>query len=512
MLDLGVSALVDFAPIDERVAAYEELLALATARGDRLRILRARARLALDHAFVGDFEAFSKDVDESLRVAGELGHPRFRWRPLLLSSMRSLMLGRVAESERAIVEVEELQSLTDDPMLPMSLAAHRLHRAIAFGSADELRPLLAELPRFYAGIPWSETLNWVYRAYITARLEDAEGARAALAGLRPTSKYWEREVGGAGMLAEPIALAGSGEHAQRVRAFLEPHASTHLLGGHMVYSYDGPTERSLALLDEALGDLPQALERLARAIASATHHGQRTWIAQLEYDTARVLAKNGRTADATPHAQRCIETATELGLDRLAERARGLGRAPLAKRAPVPTAPRATFALARDGDVWLVTHGDRSTRVRDSRGMSLLARLVERPDEEIHALALASDDTGGGGLVETNAGDVLDDKAKSAYRAKLRDLLEDLEEAERNADRGRVEKLSRERAFLEQELARAVGLGGRARKDGSATERARVNVQRRLKDAIGRVAEADDGIGRFLERAVRTGTFCCYRP
>ncbi len=66
--------------------------------------------------------------------------------------------------------------------------------------------------------------------------------------------------------------------------------------------------------------------------------------------------------------------------------------------------------------------------------------------------------------------------------------------------------------MLEEQLARAVGLGGRARHDGSATERARVNVQRRIKDAITRVGELDPLVGRFLERSVRTGTFCCFRP
>lgn len=511
VLDLGVSALVDFAPIDERLAAYEELLALATARGDRIRILRSRARLALDHAFIGDFAAFSRDVDESLRVASELGHPRFRWRALLLSSMRSLMLGELADSERAIVEVEELQSLTDDPALPLSTWIHRLHRLLAFGRESDLGPAIEQLPRAFGGIPYAETATWVYRAFCFGRLEDVDGARAALAGMKPAAHFWEREVSGAAMLAEAIALAGADEHRERIRAFLGPSAGRHVLGGHLMYSYDGPVERAIALLDESLGDLPTALACLERAIATATQHGQRTWIAQLEYDTARLLAKNGRAADATKHAERCAAVASEIGLDRLADRARALGAAvPEVAKGPRPSS-RATFGLEREGDVWLVTHDARSVRVRDSRGMHLLARLVERPGDEIHVLALASDDAGGG-LVETNAGDALDEKAKAAYRTKLRDLLEDIEEAERNADRGRLERLNRERAFLEQELSRAVGLGGRPRKDGSATERARVNVQRRLKDAIGRIAEADAAVGRFLDVAVRTGTFCCYRP
>lgn len=511
VLDLGVSALVDFAPIDERLAAYEELLGLATARGDRVRMLRSRARLALDHAFIGDFAAFSVDVEESLRIASELGHPRFRWRALLLSSMRSLLLGNLADSERAIVEVEELQSLTDDPAIALSTWLHRLHRLLAFGREADLRPAMEDFPRAFAGIPYSEAATWVYRAILSARLEDVDGARAALAAAEPTRHFWEREVSGAGILAEAIALAGTNAHRERIRAFLEPYPGRHILGGHLMYSYDGPVERALALLDESLGELPKALERLGRAVATATQYGKRTWIAQLEYDTARLLTKNGRASDAATHADRCVEVASEIGLDRLAERARALGAAPVTTTPRAAPRPRPTFGLAREGDVWLITHGERSVRVRDSRGMHLLARLIERPGDEIHVLALASDDAGGA-LVETNAGDALDDKAKTAYRAKLRDLLEDIDEAERNADRGRLEKLNRERAFIEQELSRAVGLGGRHRKEGSATERARVNVQRRLKDAIGRISEADAAAGGFLDVAVRTGTFCCYRP
>jgi len=37
-------------------------------------------------------------------------------------------------------------------------------------------------------------------------------------------------------------------------------------------------------------------------------------------------------------------------------------------------------------------------------------------------------------------------------------------------------------------------------------------VQRRLKEAIGRIAELDPALGRYLEQAVRTGTYCCFRP
>jgi len=123
---------------------------------------------------------------------------------------------------------------------------------------------------------------------------------------------------------------------------------------------------------------------------------------------------------------------------------------------------------------------------------------------------LASDEATS--LSEGSAGALLDAQARAAYRQRLLDLDEELAESERLADLGRREMLQAEREALLAELARAVGLGGRTRSAGSATERARVNVQRRIKDAVARISASDAALGRHLERSVRTGTFCVFRP
>ena len=164
----------------------------------------------------------------------------------------------------------------------------------------------------------------------------------------------------------------------------------------------------------------------------------------------------------------------------------------------------------RHADVWTIEHGAAVARVKDSRGMQLLARLLERPGEELHVLALASDD--GASAPDEHAGELLDERARRAYRRRLAELDEAIAEAERRGDADAARRRDDEKAALVRELARATGLGGRARVAGSSTERARVNVQRRLREAIARIAEADAGLGALLERAVRTGTFCCFRP
>ena len=63
-----------------------------------------------------------------------------------------------------------------------------------------------------------------------------------------------------------------------------------------------------------------------------------------------------------------------------------------------------------------------------------------------------------------------------------------------------------------EQLASAVGLGGRDRHAASNVERARINVQRRLKDTVESVSALDAELGRYLQATVKTGTFCSFIP
>jgi adenylate cyclase len=177
----------------------------------------------------------------------------------------------------------------------------------------------------------------------------------------------------------------------------------------------------------------------------------------------------------------------------------------------------------QEGEYWtLAWDGAGSFRLRDSKGLRYIARLLQEPDRDVHALDLVA---GGpparadgphdpeivvGGLGD--AGTVLDGAAKTAYRARLDDLRSELAEAESFGDLGRIESLRHEIDLLSQQLAAAVGLGGRDRRVSSAVERARVNVTRAISDAIGRVREHSPLLARHLDASIRTGTFCTYQP
>ena len=165
----------------------------------------------------------------------------------------------------------------------------------------------------------------------------------------------------------------------------------------------------------------------------------------------------------------------------------------------------------REGDYWSITFGAHTTRVRDVKGMRYLARLLADPGREIHALDLVSLERG----LTTDVGDsgpMLDVRAKDAYRRRLAEIEEDIEEAHTLGDIEREKQADAERDFLLRELSRAVGLGGRDRPAGSSSERARASVTRAVRSAMLRIGEHDPHLGEHLDRTIRTGTFCVYLP
>jgi hypothetical protein len=140
------------------------------------------------------------------------------------------------------------------------------------------------------------------------------------------------------------------------------------------------------------------------------------------------------------------------------------------------------------------------------KGLHYLVRLLDRPGCELHVLDLV------GAADAGDAGPVLDEQAKAEYRTRVRELREEIDEAEAWNDPERAARAQLELDALTRELAGAVGLGGRDRLAASAAERARVSVRKAVTAAIARIAAQDTDLGLLLSTTVRTGTYCSYTP
>jgi hypothetical protein len=107
---------------------------------------------------------------------------------------------------------------------------------------------------------------------------------------------------------------------------------------------------------------------------------------------------------------------------------------------------------------------------------------------------------------------ILDPKAKAAYRARLDQLRDAADEAEAMGDSTRAARARTEIEALAQELARALGLGGRDRTATTAADRARAATTLAIRRAIDAMKKVEPVLGGHLEAAVKTGFFCGYRP
>ena len=181
-----------------------------------------------------------------------------------------------------------------------------------------------------------------------------------------------------------------------------------------------------------------------------------------------------------------------------------------AEAAPGRTPPIPDNALFRTGDVWLLSFGGKQSHLKHSKGLSDIAVLLARPGEEIAAATLM----GGGAeqLAATGGDDILDEKARAEFGARIRAIDDELEEARGFNDLGRVERIEQERDAIAHELAAATGLGGRRRKLKDPAERARKAVSARIRETIQRITEAHPQAGDHLGETIRTGAFCSYDP
>lgn len=103
------------------------------------------------------------------------------------------------------------------------------------------------------------------------------------------------------------------------------------------------------------------------------------------------------------------------------------------------------------------------------KGLSDIARLLDRPGQEMHVLDLTASATPSSPAAAPehrrgagNTGDVIDSQARQAYRSRLIELDREIQEADEFADLERAEQARSERDALVSQLASAYGLGGRA--------------------------------------------------
>jgi len=175
--------------------------------------------------------------------------------------------------------------------------------------------------------------------------------------------------------------------------------------------------------------------------------------------------------------------------------------------APPPKSSTEADTFREENGLWHLTFGELTVQLQEVKGFHDLARLLTQPETEVHCTEFTGTPAGAG-----SQDVVMDEKARISYQERIRDLQEDIAEAEAMNDRGRTEKLKSELEQLTDHLMKALGIGHRSRKLDPTVERTRAAVTWRIRSAIRKIDAAHPALGRHLTNSIRTGTFCSYSP
>ncbi|MGW5931320.1 AAA family ATPase [Streptomyces anulatus] len=174
--------------------------------------------------------------------------------------------------------------------------------------------------------------------------------------------------------------------------------------------------------------------------------------------------------------------------------------------------PSAEFR--RNGPVWQLRWDGVTVHVPDAKGLRDLHSLLGLPGADVPAVQLLAPE--GGDLVvaagQLGGDPVLDEEAKRRYKEHLAQLDAEIDRAAARDDVRGVEKYDRERQALLDQLRSAAGLGGRTRRLGDQTERARKTVTARIRDTLRKLDTLHPALAAHLKASVTTGTTCAYRP
>ncbi|HEV2777469.1 MAG TPA: hypothetical protein VGV90_17905, partial [Solirubrobacteraceae bacterium] len=533
---------------DERLQIASDVTALGEEVRDRELVLRGHVWRILSLMELGDWVGAEMELAVHARLAEELRDPLHLWYVPLFAATRALLQGGLQDAERFAAEAFAIGRGSQAQNAAQLYAVQLLALRAEQGRLAEVAQSLEDFGRRYPAAPvWRAAaafaLATLGRDDESRRLFDALTASGAGLAEIPRDSEW---LGTVTLLVRAAARMGDDRRAGALAGLLEPYADRAVIAGRGAI-FLGPVSRYAGLAAAAAGRRDEAVGHLEHALAKARRWGAEPMVAGIGFELADVLAPEAAPA-AHADAQRARELRAEgLAIAQRLELGDVLARygpqvdvppggdvaGPLRRARVLPTdgaiaAALAPLAFYRRGDVWTIGSPGRQIQLRDAKGLAHVARLLGAPHVEFHALdlvggaasargqATAAVAVGAGIEVrargEGDTGPALDSQAKAAYRSRVAELQEEIDEAQSFNDPERAARAREELAFVARELAGAVGLHGRDRKTGSDAERARVNVTRSIRTALKRVAEHDAVLGRQLGAAIRTGTFCVYAP
>ena len=517
---------------EERLANADEITRVSLRLQDHRGIyVGAMARIA-SLAELGEFQQVDFEAEAAANAATLSGDSRYEYGMLAYRAARTLMDGRLAEAARLFESCREIS----DRVEPPELADSCLPALVLFQETGRLGELQIAVRASVDRHP-REPVYQAMLAWLLLELGNLREAKFLFVGLI-ANDYELVDAAGDRLaclaaLAEVCAQLGDAEAADGLFNRLRPYADRIVTFASC--GFFGAVSRYLGKLAATALRSDEGSRYLEDAIRLNDKSAARLWSAYSRYDLAALLAHRDGPGDRTRGLRltaALFREVASMGTIALATKLEAL-QADLAERdvgssviSDTKKASSDSSEAARDsqvsfprvfqceGDYWTLAYDGGSVRIKDAKGLKLIAHLLSHPGQRFHVIelevAISKALRCPIGPAHSDSGPALDPQAKKSYRIRLNELKMELLEARRFNDQEHVWKLEQEASFLTHELTRAVGLGGRGRMGVSEVERARLRVTNAIRFAILRVSKYHPALGQHFRKYVFTGYFCLY--
>ena len=457
--------------VEAAKAISDELVEVAARSGVPDRNLEAAMAQLVDQLRLGDMTGVDRTLERYRQLAATTGLPRYRFFVESRRGMRAFLAGRLAEGEAMLERARRIGTAIEEPDTEYVFGGARVMVLADLTDRDDVIAVAQQAEAIAAATGDSWLLS--FAAYLRSSANDHQGAAQLLEqALTPDFANISRDgswLMHMCMAAYVISRSQNIARARTIYPLLAPYAGQIVVNAGAV-TFGGVVDHHLGLLATALDQPETAARHLDHAIAAYQRLGATLFLARASERRDELLLQPSPAAMSRVRRARLRRT-------------------------------RGEWECGYEGATFHLAH---------MIGLQHLARLLSAGGAEIHVLQLASP-TGDRQREPQSRHALLDEKAKAAYRERITDLRQELQEAEDNNDFERADHIRTELDLIVDELRRAVGLGGRSRTVTNDAERARVAVRKAITTALDRLAEHDTTFAQHLRIHIRTGIYCHYQ-
>ncbi len=377
---------------EERVRLSAEIIELAQQAGDSYLEITGHVWQLSDLFEIGDIPGADREIDAHEALAGRVGYPHFIAHAYMFRATQAMLRGEFTDAEVLAQRSLALGEQVGDVNVRIS---HHVQMAVL--RALQGRP--QECAEYFepAGREHPPELARLVSLGFRCLAGDRTGVKEAFpliwrARERIPSPFWLSMAGTCMTLL--AAHAGATREGAALYDLVLPYEGRWTLAGRDAVAAGGPLAYYLGVLAASLSRFDAAARHFEVALESTERIGARPYLALTQGAYGAMLAGRGATLDcqrATQLLSAALKTAQELGMNQLYDEV----IAARAGLAPDPVWPQShldpSAAVFRcEGEYWTIGFERVLVRLRDTKGLRYLRKLLAAPGQQFHVLDLAA--------------------------------------------------------------------------------------------------------------------------